>query len=113
MKSALRHMETVIRLSRENWKLIEAETDDDHEWVPNPEQTAALPELRVGREVITGWHEFLDEAEALLQGRRLIPFWRGIRAGLTPFDRDFPVNPEVGFNVRSMFTEPTRFDFAL
>ena len=113
MQSALAHMETVIDLSRKNWELIQAETDNDSEWVPNPDQTAALPGLRVGREVVTGWHEFLDEMEAILQGKKLVPFWRGIKGGVTPFDQRFPRNPTVGLNVRKMFTEPTRFDLAL
>ena len=109
MKSALAHMETVIALSRRNWELIEAETDDDQEWVPNPNQTAALPGLQVARGVVTGWHEFLEEVEAILQGKKLIPFWRGI----VPAGSDFPTNPKLGINVRRVFTEPTRFDFVL
>ena len=43
MKSALAHLEAMIALSRESWKFILAEPDDDHEWVPNPKQHSVLP----------------------------------------------------------------------
>ena len=113
MESALGHLETVIQLSRRNWELIQAETDDDNEWVPGANQTAAMPGFQVGQEIITGWHDFLDEMEAILAGKKLVPFWRGIKGGFGPWDQEFPRNPKVGLNVRRMFTEPTRFDLAL
>ena len=112
MQKALMHMETVIRLSRQSWKLIEAETDDDHEWVPNAKQTSLMKGFNVGREVISGWHDFLDEMESILQGKQLVPFWRGIKGGVFPGGR-FPQNPKIGINVRKIFTQPTRFDLAL
>ncbi|MEO2014486.1 MAG: hypothetical protein ABGZ53_08935 [Fuerstiella sp.] len=112
MQKALMHMETVIRLSRQSWKLIEAETDDDHEWVPNAKQTSVMKGFDVGREIISGWHEFLDEMESILQGKQLVPFWRGIKGGIFP-DGRFPQNPKIGINVRKIFTQPTRFDLAL
>ncbi|HIK93727.1 MAG TPA: hypothetical protein EYG03_17400 [Planctomycetes bacterium] len=112
MQKALMHMETVIRLSRQSWKLIEAETDDNHEWVPNAKQTSVMKGFNVGREVISGWHDFLDEIESILQGKQLVPFWRGIKGGIFP-DGRFPQNPKIGINVRKIFTQPTRFDLAL
>jgi hypothetical protein len=112
MQKALMHMETVIRLSRQSWKFIEAETDDDHEWVPGADQTSVMKGFNVGRDVISGWHEFLDEMESILQGRQLVPFWRGIRGGVFP-GGNFPQNPKIGINVRKIFTQPTRFDLAL
>jgi hypothetical protein len=112
MQKALMHMETVIRLSRVSWKFIEAETDDDHEWVPGADQTSVMKGFDVGRDVISSWHEFLDEMESILQGRQLVPFWRGIKGGVFPGGR-FPQNPKIGINVRKIFTQPTRFDLAL
>ncbi|MCP4169974.1 MAG: hypothetical protein GY758_04275 [Fuerstiella sp.] len=112
MQKALMHMETVIRLSRQSWKSIEAETDDDHEWVPGADQTSVMNGFKVGRDVISGWHEFLDEMESILQGRQLVPFWRGIKGGI-PLGSRLPQNPNVGINVRKIFTQPTRFDLAL
>jgi hypothetical protein len=36
MTAALQHLQKVTALSRESWKLILAETDNDREWLPNP-----------------------------------------------------------------------------
>ena len=113
MKTALAHLESVISLSRESWKLINAETDDDREWLPNPKQTAAMGGMKVSPEMQAQWHEFLDEAEAILQGKQLLPFWRGIEGGFMPVDRTFPSNPDLGINLRRIFTEPTRLDLVL
>lgn len=113
MQAALQHLESVISLSRESWKLINAETDDDHEWLPNPRQTAAMGGMRVSQEMQDQWQSFLDEADAILQGKKLLPFWRGIKGGTPFFDGNLPVNPELGINLRKVFLQPTRFDLAL
>jgi hypothetical protein len=98
MKAALEHLEQMIKLGRESWKFILAETDDDHEWIPNPRQKGALG-VPVRQEQIDSWLEFLDEAEALLQGKRLVPFWRG--------------NGTRGVNLRRVFLEPKTFDLVM
>jgi hypothetical protein len=95
MQAALKHLRRMIALSRESWKYILAETDDDHEWIPNPRQKGALG-IPVTQERVDGWLAFLDEAEALLDGKRLIPFWRG--------------NKARGINLRRVFTEPRTLD---
>jgi hypothetical protein len=46
--------------------------------------------------MIAGWHEFLNEAESLLTGKKLIPHWR--------------FKPGVGINLRKVFQEPREFD---
>lgn len=99
MKAALTHMETVIALSRRNWREILAETDNDHEWIPSPKQTGVIPGVRVTLQMTTGWSEFLDEAERVLRGEKLIPFWRA--------------NDDRGVNLRKVFTEPRPFDLVL
>jgi hypothetical protein len=99
MKSALEHLETMLRLSREMWQLAQQEDDDDHEWIPNPKQHGAL-RVNVTEEMMHGWLGFVGEAEALLQGKKLIPFWRGPDDG-------------TGVNLRKVFTEPTPFDLVL
>ena len=76
LKSALAHLESMIALSHESWKFILAETDDDHEWVPNTKQHSVMPNGTVTIEMVKGWLEFLDEAKAILKGEKLIPFWR-------------------------------------
>jgi hypothetical protein len=98
LKIALVHLEEMIRLSRRMWKAIEAETDDDHEWIPNARQHSVMPSGGMTEEMINGWKEFLDEAEAILAGKKLIPFWRGDSRGV---------------NLRKVFTEPRAFDLVL
>jgi hypothetical protein len=99
MKAALAHLESVIDHSRQSWKAIQAETDDDREWIPNSKQTGIIPNVRVTAEMIAGWHEFLDEAEKMLAGKKLIPHWR--------------FNAQHGINLRRVFLEPREFDVVL
>jgi hypothetical protein len=99
LKAAHAHLTDVIRLSRESWKAIQAETDDDHEWVPNSKQECVIPNVRVSAEMIAGWHEFLNEAESLLAGKKLVPHWR--------------MKPTVGINLHKVFHEPRDFDVVL
>lgn len=99
MASALAHLEAVVKLSRESWKFYEAETDDDNEWIPNPKQSTVMPGGQVTEEMIKGWREFLDEADVLLAGKLLVPFWRAAGGR--------------GINFRRVFTEPKGFDLVL
>ena len=96
LTAALQHLEAVIALSRESWKFYMAETDDDHEWIPNPKQDTVMPGGKVTAELVKGWLDFLDEAEAILTGKKLMPFWRG--------------GEKRGVNLRSVFTEPREMD---
>ena len=113
MSSARGHLLEMIRTSRESWVLIEAETDNDQEWLPNPKQTGVL-RVPVTREFIDGWHGVLTEMEDLLEGRKLVPFWRdyshwpigGWVAG------DIPATGR-GVNLKRFFEEPSRFDLVL
>jgi hypothetical protein len=97
--SALSHLEAMIVLSRRNWELIMQETDDDNEWVPSPKQTGVIPGVKVTAEMVAGWREFLTEADAILKGQKLLPFWRGAGGR--------------GLNFRKVFTQPQRFDLVL
>lgn len=99
MEAAHRHMIEVIRLSRETWKAIEAETDDDREWIPSPRQANVVLGVRVTKEMVAGWHEFLDEAEKALEGKLLIDHWRFADG--------------EGVNLKRVFTEPREFDLVL
>ena len=49
--------------------------------------------------MVAGWHDFLNEAEALLLGEKLVPFWRGDGA--------------KGVNLKRAFDEPRTFDLVL
>lgn len=97
LKSALAHLESTSALSRSSWKSIQAETDDDQEWIPNSRQHSVVPNAQVTPEMIQGWFTFLDEFEAILAGKKLLPFWRG-------------KDPAMGVNLRKMFTEPKPLD---
>ncbi len=99
MTRALQHLQQVTSLSRQSWKLIQAETDRDREWLPNPQQTAVFPNVRVTAAMIEGWMAFLDEADALLQGKTLLPFWRSTEVR--------------GVNLNKVFTQPRATDVIL
>ena len=101
LRDVLENLEMMVRLSRDSWNHILAETDDNNEWIPNLKQTGVLPRvlprLRVTQNQFDGWMLFLDEFEAVLNGKKLIPHWR--------FDQ--------GINIRRFFLEPTTFDLVL
>jgi hypothetical protein len=91
------HLKTVIALSRKSWNAIEAETDDDREWLPGPRQTQSFTGMFVDADQVAAWRAMLDETEALLDGRKLVPHWR----------------LERGINLRRVFDEPQPFDIVL
>jgi hypothetical protein len=92
------HLKQVVTLSRLNWAAIQAETDDELEWVPSPRQrNAAIQALNVTPERIEGWFRALDSFEAVLDGRKLVPHWRFAQ----------------GFDLSKVFTEPRGFDLVL
>ncbi len=99
MQLALGHLESMMDLSTRSWDFIERETDDDHEWLPNPKQAGVIPNVRVTAEMIATWRHVLAESKLLLQGKKLIPFWRG---------------GEVrGVNLRLVFTQAKPFDLVM
>jgi len=101
MSVAREHLKAVIRESRKSWELILAETDDDREWIPNPEQKqCVIPGMLVSQKMVDGWKEFLDEFERLLEGKVLVPFWRAS-------------DPAQGVNLKRVFSEPTPLDLVL
>jgi hypothetical protein len=97
MAAVRTHLKAMIALSRESWDAIEAETDDNREWIPNPSQTSPFATLQVDTERLASWRQVLDEAEAVLDGEKLVPHWRF----------------EQGFNLRRVFEEPQPFDLVL
>ena len=97
MKSALGHLEAMVAASRETWKLVLAETDDDREWLPAPSQTSMFAQIGIDETVLKGWLAFLDELDAILQGKKLVAHWRF----------------QQGINLRRMFLEPRTFDAVL
>ena len=98
MEAALNHVEQSLSLSRQMWKRVLAETDNDREWIPGPKQKGAI-NIPVTQEIIDNWIRALDEAEQIVQGKKLIPFWRG--------------KPTRGINLRKVFLEPRQLDIVL
>lgn len=99
MTSALAHLEAMVQQSKLVWKFVEAETDNDHEWIPSATQTGVIPGIRMSPERIAAWKKFLDEFETILKGKKLVPHWR--------------VKDGRGINLRKVFTEPRPFDLVL
>ncbi|AFY31025.1 hypothetical protein [Calothrix sp. PCC 7507] len=97
--AALQHLQAVTALSRQSWKLILAETDSDREWLPNPRQKGVIPNVSITQPMIDSWLSFLNEADALLEGKKLAPFWR---------KRELR-----GVNLHKVLTQPRPFDLVL
>ncbi|QCI65484.1 hypothetical protein [Phreatobacter stygius] len=92
------HLKAVIALSRQSWKEVLAETDDDQEWLPGPKQrNTAFPGLEVTQERLDGWQAALTEFEAVLDGKLLLPHWRY----------------RQGIDFRAFFEQPRPFDLVL
>lgn len=98
LKRTREHLKQVVALSRDNWKAILAETDDDREWIPSPKQkNAAMPAMAITEERVTAWLAALDAFDAVLEGRKLIPHWRMMK----------------GVNLKRVLEEPRTFDLVL
>ncbi len=98
MRRALAHLKQVPVLSRQNWREILAETDDDREWLPSPRQRAGgFSGLPVTQERIDAWMTVMDDFEAVLDGRKLIAHWRF----------------RQGFDLKAFFENPRPFDLVL
>ncbi|RTL93163.1 MAG: hypothetical protein EKK31_32680 [Hyphomicrobiales bacterium] len=99
-QAARSHLLEMIRLSREDWKAILAETDNDREWLPGPQQKGVNPltGLEVGQEQVQAWLATLTIAEDLLEGRVLLPHFRITGKGI---------------NMKRFFDEPKPFDLVL
>lgn len=95
-----KHLLEMIRLSRLNWKAILAETDNDREWLPGPQQRAPHPltTLTITEDTVNGWRSTLVLFEDVLEGRSLIPH---------------PRFPGYGIDMKRFFTEPQDFDLVM
>jgi len=117
MTKSLEHFEKVIQLSRETWRLIREETDNDREWLPGKTQTSIVLAGRQGNRMGDDWERVLNQVELVLQGKELLPFWRGVknRNSFNFFGRSNNVefNSKLGINLRKVFTNPQTFDLVL
>jgi hypothetical protein len=100
VKRIHQHLKKAVRLSREMWSALAKETDNDREWIPNSKQTTLVSPFQSTDQTLGAWQNILDESEAILDGRKLLPFWRGEAK-----DR--------GFNVKRFLTEPKDLDVIL
>ncbi|MEZ5754235.1 MAG: hypothetical protein R3D90_05505 [Paracoccaceae bacterium] len=89
------HFLSMTADNRAFWAAVEAETDNDAEWLPNARQTSALG-LALPPETGATWLAVLADGEALLKGEKLIPYWRLGDGG--------------GVNLGRMFTDPAPID---
>ncbi|MBI1248265.1 hypothetical protein GC197_10565 [bacterium] len=94
-KAARVHLLTAIKHSRLMWDAAERETDDRNEWIPNARQRQVTG-LNVTDERIKAWRLFLDEAEEVLEGKKLVSHWRSADGR--------------GINIKRVLTEPRDFD---
>ena len=100
LKRAHEHLKQTIKHSRRMWQSVMAETDDDREWIPNPTQTSVVSLTQISREMVSTWDDFLEEVEAILDGKKLLPFWRG-------------TDKTRGVNLRKVMHEPRDLDVIL
>ena len=103
LKKARTHLLGMIGHSRAMWDLILAEEEGtEHEWIPGATQTSVTG-VTMNDDRVAAWLDFLTEAEALLTGEKLAPFWRS-------FPDDTEGGPRRGVNLKRAFEEPRRFD---
>ena len=97
MASAQQHFLAMVVQNRVFWARVAMESDNDREWLPNDKQQSALGlTLPAGTGAV--WQGVLADAEAILTGTRLVPYWR--------------LNAPAGVNVARMFTDPAPIDLA-
>lgn len=117
MVEAHRDLLQVIELSRQTWKQIQLETDNDREWLPGVKQNSILLGGQTGGAMGANWEQMLRRVESVLQGKELLPFWRGtndVNALMFLNGRaEFQPHPEMGINLKKIFLEPKRFDLVL
>lgn len=76
LAGVLERLRSITTLSRRNWELILAETDDNCELVPSPRQTSLVPAGVVTQETVDAWMATLETVDRILAGDLLVPHWR-------------------------------------
>ncbi len=75
LKQARQHLLNMVDASKAMWISIQAETDNNKEWLPSPKQDSVTG-VKITEDMVKGWHQFLGEYEAILNGKKLVPHWR-------------------------------------
>lgn len=91
------HWLKCVALSKESWKFYMAETDDDHEWVPNPSQASLFESMPMTQPMVDSWLSMLEELEMILNGEKLLP-------------RSRRSSEKMGFNLQKFFDETRSFN---
>lgn len=89
---------SVVRLGRATWDAVEAETDDDREWLPSPKQRG-IHGMPVTAPMVKVWREALEEIDLILDGKRLLPH---------PL-----VGGGLGVDLKLVLLETPEFDFVM
>ena len=74
-RAAHQHFKDGLSDNRVFWRRVALETDNDREWIPNDAQQSAMP-IVFPAGIGDAWQEVLSDAEAILDGRLLLPHWR-------------------------------------
>jgi hypothetical protein len=91
------HLLATVEDNRRFWRLVPREQDNDREWIPNKNQQSATG-LPFPPDTGARWLAVLSDAEAVLEGDLLIPFWR--------------VGPGVGLDLNTFLENPPELDLA-
>ncbi len=94
-RAAHAHFLEMIAQNKLFWAAVNAETDNNLEWIPNATQTAALG-FTLPEGAAESWQAILGDAEQMLNGELLVSFWR--------------ISPAGGVNVQKMFENPPVVD---
>ncbi|MDX1963301.1 MAG: hypothetical protein SFX18_09120 [Pirellulales bacterium] len=103
LKNTLAHWEQMCSLSRLMVGEIQQETDKRAEWIPGPNQKS-WNGIEVSQVMLTDWLDFVTELEAILAGKKLLPFWRTSQKTAQKIQ---------GVNFRKVFIEPRTLDVVL
>ena len=97
MSAVQTHLLDMIAENRTFWTRVADEPDDTLEWLPNAAQHSVLG-IDVPPDAGPKWLAVLDEFEAVVRGKKLMPFWR--------------VGAPAGINLAKIFADPPAFDLA-
>ena len=94
-RSAHSHFLQGIEDNKAFWRRLEAEKDNSNEFIPNDQQTSAMP-IVFPQGIGNSWQSVLADAEAVLKGDLLLPHWR--------------VGNEGGINLAKILQNPEDLD---
>ena len=103
-RAAHQHFRALISYNRNFWDEVMEETDNEREWLPNPDQISAFG-MPVDADLAESWQNVLGELSAVLEGEALVPYWRLPNLG----ERE----NGVGINLAKWLQDPGDMDLVL